>query len=162
MMEYKGYIGSVIFDDEARILHGRVANTKDVITFEGESVEEIRQAFRDSVDDYLEFCADLGEEPEKPMSGKFNVRITPRLHAVAVAVAETRDMSLNALVERAIEQFVDASSLPAEAAVVEPPAERVLVCHKLTYLFPTLDLSPFESDAAVVEKPQHQYSTIFA
>ena len=161
-MEYLGYVGSVVFDDEAGIFHGDVINTRDVITFQGESVAEIRQAFRDSVDDYLEFCADLGEAPEKPMSGKFNVRITPRLHAHAVAAARSRGMSLNALVERAIEQSVDASSLLAEAAAVEAPAERVLVCHKLTYLFPTLDLSPFESDVAVVEKPQHQYLTIFA
>lgn len=107
-MEYLGYVGCVVFDDEAGIFHGRVINTKDIITFEGESVTEIRQAFRDSVDDYLEFCAELGSEPEKPMSGKFNVRITPRLHAYAVAAARSRQISLNTLVERAIEQFVDA------------------------------------------------------
>ena len=56
-MEYKGYIGKVEFDEEAGILHGEVINLRDVITFEGDCVEEIEKAFRESVDDYLEFCA---------------------------------------------------------------------------------------------------------
>ena len=106
MIEYLGYIGSVVFDNEAGILHGTVVNTRDVITFQGESVDEVRQAFHDSVDDYLEFCAQRHEEPEKPMSGKFNVRISPQLHAFAAATARSRDISLNALVELAIEQIV--------------------------------------------------------
>jgi predicted HicB family RNase H-like nuclease len=66
MMTYKGYIGSVIFDDEAGILFGTVTNIDDVITFHGTSVDEIRQAFRDSVDFYLAFCAEQGEAPEQP------------------------------------------------------------------------------------------------
>ena len=80
MMEYKGYIGKVEFDDDADIFHGEVINLRDVITFQGDSVEEIRQAFRESVDDYLAFCAERNEEPEKPFSGKFVVRIPPELH----------------------------------------------------------------------------------
>jgi predicted HicB family RNase H-like nuclease len=75
MMEYKGYIGKVEFDDEAGILNGEVLNIRDVITFEGTSVEEIYQPFRDSVDDYLDFCARRGESPEKPFSGKFVARL---------------------------------------------------------------------------------------
>ena len=65
-MIYKGYIGSVTFDDEAGILFGTVTNVDDIITFHGESVREVRQAFRDSVDAYLEFCAEEGHEPEQP------------------------------------------------------------------------------------------------
>ena len=57
MMEYKGYIGKVEIDEEAGILYGEVINVRDVITFEGESVDEIQKAFRESVDDYLDFCA---------------------------------------------------------------------------------------------------------
>ena len=56
MMEYKGYIGHVEFDDEADIFHGEEINTRDVITFQGKTVGEIKQAFRDSVADYLEYC----------------------------------------------------------------------------------------------------------
>lgn len=66
MMEYKGYIGKVEIDEDAGILHGEIINIRDVITFEGQTVEELRQAFEESADDYLEFCAERGEEPEKP------------------------------------------------------------------------------------------------
>ena len=55
-MEYKGYVGKVEFDDDAEIFHGEVLDTRDVITFQGKSVGELRQAFRDSIDDYLAFC----------------------------------------------------------------------------------------------------------
>ncbi len=66
MMTYKGYVGSVTFDDEACILFGTVTNVDDVITFQGTSVDEIRKAFRESVDFYLAFCASQGEAPEQP------------------------------------------------------------------------------------------------
>jgi predicted HicB family RNase H-like nuclease len=62
MMEYKGYTGKVEFDAEAEILHGEVVGIRDVVTFQGRSVKEIEKAFRDSVDDYLDFCRELREE----------------------------------------------------------------------------------------------------
>ena len=65
-MEYKGYNGAVEFDDEAGIFHGEVVLARDVITFQGTSVDELRQAFRDSIDGYLEWCLERGEEAEKP------------------------------------------------------------------------------------------------
>ncbi len=95
MMEYKGYIGKVEIDDEAGILHGEVINIRDVITFEGTSVDEIHQAFRESVDDYLDFCAQRGESPEKPFSGKFVVRLPADLHRKAYIQAKLADKSLN-------------------------------------------------------------------
>jgi predicted HicB family RNase H-like nuclease len=95
MMEYKGYIGKVEFDDEADIFHGEVINLRDVITFEGETVQELRQAFQDSVNDYLEFCAERGEEPERPFSGKFTVRISPELHQKIFTQAKMSGKSLN-------------------------------------------------------------------
>jgi predicted HicB family RNase H-like nuclease len=60
---YKGYQSRVELDEEAGVLHGEVIHTRDVITFQGTSVEELKQAFEDSVDDYLEFCASRGEDP---------------------------------------------------------------------------------------------------
>ena len=57
-MKYKGYTGHVMFDDEAEIFHGEVLGIRDVVTFQGKSVKELEKAFRDSVDDYLEFCAE--------------------------------------------------------------------------------------------------------
>jgi predicted HicB family RNase H-like nuclease len=95
MMEYKGYIGKVEIDDEAGILHGEVINIRDGITFEGTSVAEMHQAFRESVDDYLEFCAQRGESPEKPFSGKFVVRLPADLHRKAFVQAKLADKSLN-------------------------------------------------------------------
>lgn len=69
MLNYKGYIGKVEFDDEVGIFHGRVINTQDVITFQGATVSEIKQALIDSIEGYLEFCAELGEKSEQPYSG---------------------------------------------------------------------------------------------
>jgi predicted HicB family RNase H-like nuclease len=94
-MEYKGYIGKVEIDDEAGILHGEVINIRDVITFEGTSVDEIQKAFRESVDDYLDFCAQRGESPEKPFSGKFVLRLPAELHRKAYIQAKLADKSLN-------------------------------------------------------------------
>ena len=73
-MKYKGYTGIVELEEGSEILFGRVIGLRDVITFQGESVAEITQAFHDSVDDYLEFCAERGESPEKPYSGQFVLR----------------------------------------------------------------------------------------
>jgi predicted HicB family RNase H-like nuclease len=70
-MNCKGYEAVVFFDDEAGIFYGEVANVRDVITFQGESVAELQQAFADSVEDYLTFCAERGEKPEKPFSDSF-------------------------------------------------------------------------------------------
>lgn len=89
MMEYKGYIGKVEFDDEANLFHGEVINLRDVITFAGETVQELRHAFEESIEDYLAFCAERGEEPERPFSGTFTVRISPELHRAIAVRAKT-------------------------------------------------------------------------
>jgi len=95
MMEYKGYVAKVEFDDEDDIFHGEVINLRDVITFQGQAVNELRQAFQESVEDYLAFCAERGEAPEKPYSGKFSVRINPELHRKITIQARTASKSLN-------------------------------------------------------------------
>jgi predicted HicB family RNase H-like nuclease len=95
MMTHKGYSGHVSFDDEAKIFHGEVLDTRDVITFQGQSVDEIETAFKDSVDDYLDFCKERKEEPDKPFSGKFVVRLEPSLHHKIYLKAVQSDKSLN-------------------------------------------------------------------
>ncbi len=107
MMEYKGYIGKVEIDDEVGILYGEVINVRDVITFEGASVEEIQQAFHDSVDDYLEFCAERGESPEKPFSGKFVLRLPAELHRKAYIQAKLKDQSLNSWVTEVLQSALE-------------------------------------------------------
>jgi len=103
MIEYKGYIGKVELDEEAGFLYGEVINIRDVITFEGKSVDEIQKAFHESVDDYLEFCAKRGESPEKPFSGKFVVRLPAELHRKAYIQAKLADKSLNGWVTEVLE-----------------------------------------------------------
>jgi len=95
MLNYKGYTGKVNYDDEARIFHGEILDTRDVITFQGRSVEDIEQAFRESVDDYLEFCIERGEQPDKPFSGKFVLRMSPKLHHKLFIKASRSGKSLN-------------------------------------------------------------------
>ncbi len=103
MMEYKGYIGQVEMDDDAAILYGEVINIRDVITFEGTSVAEVQKAFHESVDDYLAFCAERGESPEKPFSGKFVVRLPVELHRKAYIQAKLADKSLNGWVTEVLQ-----------------------------------------------------------
>ena len=105
-MEYKGYFTKVEFDDEANIFHGEVINLRDVVTFQGETVDELRKAFHDSVDDYLEFCAARGEEPEKPYSGKFVVRVEPELHKTIAIQARKNGKSLNSWVHDTLSKVV--------------------------------------------------------
>jgi len=107
MMEYKGYIGKVEIDDEVGILYGEVINVRDVITFEGTSVEEVQQAFHESVDDYLEFCAERGESPEKPFSGKFVLRLPEELHRQAYIQAKLKNKSLNSWVTEVLQSVLE-------------------------------------------------------
>ncbi len=74
-MTYKGYQGMVEYDEQAKVFTGEVINTRDVITFQGKSVQELEQAFRQSIDDYLAFCKSRNEDPEKPFSGNVMLRM---------------------------------------------------------------------------------------
>ena len=107
MMEYRGYIGKVEIDEEAGILYGEVINVRDVITFEGTSVDEVQKAFRESVNDYLDFCAERGESPEKPFSGKFVIRLPAELHRKAYIQAKLADKSLNGWVTEVLQTALE-------------------------------------------------------
>lgn len=106
MMEYKGYIGKVELDDEAEIFHGEIINTRDVITFQGKSVAELAKAFRESIDDYLAFCKQRGEAPDKPFSGQFVTRIPPELHRQVNVAAVLAGKSMNAFVTEQLQVAV--------------------------------------------------------
>lgn len=108
MMEYKGYTGRITAVDEKQgLLHGQVSDITDVITFEGKTAEELLAAFRESVDDYLEFCEARKEGPDRPFSGKFMVRVSPDLHRKAALAARRSGLSLNALVTAAITNHLE-------------------------------------------------------
>ena len=115
MMEFKGYLGKVEFDDEAGVFHGEVINTRDVITFQGNSVASLKKAFHDSVDDYLAFCESRGESPDKPFSGQFVTRIPPELHRRLSVAAMRSGKSLNAWVFEQLESAVQKEA-PATAS----------------------------------------------
>ena len=104
MLRYKGYTGHAEYDDEAGIFHGEVLDLKDVITFQGQTVQEIERAFRDSVDDYLEFCEQRGEEADKPFSGRLMVRLPQELHRKAYVSAQREGKSLNQWIAEKLEQ----------------------------------------------------------
>ncbi|MBO6794821.1 MAG: type II toxin-antitoxin system HicB family antitoxin [Balneolaceae bacterium] len=95
MLKYKGYHGKVELDEEAGLLHGEIVDLNDVVTFQGKTVEEIQKAFKDSVDDYLEFCAERGEEPDKPFSGKLMLRLPKEVHRNVYLKAKKEGKSLN-------------------------------------------------------------------
>lgn len=119
MMQYKGYVGKVELDSEAGILHGEVVGIKDVVTFEGKSVQEIERAFRQSIDDYLAFCKTRGEQPEKPFSGQFIVRVNSGLHRQLSTLARASGKSLNALVEEYLTRGA-ASAMPSSSGKRRP------------------------------------------
>lgn len=97
-MKYKGYVGKVIYDDEARLFHGDVMGVRAVITFQGTNVAEIEQAFKDSIDTYIDWCEKRKVEPEKPFSGNLHIRLSSKDHEQLAQEAAERDMSLNSFI----------------------------------------------------------------
>jgi len=104
MLEYKGYTGAADFDDEAALFHGEVIDTRDVITFQGTSVEELELAFRESVDDYLDFCRERDEDPDKPFSGRLMLRLPTELHRKIYVEAKREGMSINQWITDRLQQ----------------------------------------------------------
>ncbi|ELR98627.1 type II toxin-antitoxin system HicB family antitoxin [Gloeocapsa sp. PCC 73106] len=105
-MKYQGFEAIIEYDEQDRLFFGRVINTLDVIAFDGSSVEELESSFQSAVDEYLEDCQKKGKTPNKPFSGRFNLRIPPDLHRQAVLKAEKEGISLNAFVEKALHNIL--------------------------------------------------------
>jgi len=106
VLEYKGYHTKVEFDSDALVVRGKIEGIKDLVTFESSNLSLIETEFHTAVDDYLEFCKEMGKEPDKEYKGTFNIRISPELHKELVLVALKNGDTLNATVEKAIRQFV--------------------------------------------------------
>ena len=104
VMEYRGYHAAVSCDHEACVFHGEIVGTRDVIFFEGRSVEELNKEFRFSVDDYLAMCAERGQAPDRPFSGKIPLRVSPAVHRAATVAARTEGKSLNAWIAETVER----------------------------------------------------------
>ncbi len=106
VMTYKGYSARIEYDDEDGILFGQIAGIRDGVGFHADTVEGLRTAFHEAVDDYLETCAKVGKEPQKPYSGKVMFRVSPELHRKAARAAELAGKSLNQWAEEALAQAV--------------------------------------------------------
>jgi len=104
-MKHRGYAAQIEYSDEDQCFIGHIAGIKDVVGFHGESVSELRAAFEEAVDDYLETCARLNRSPQKPYSGKLMLRIPPEIHAAVAVAADVSGKSIN---QWAAEKFADA------------------------------------------------------
>jgi predicted HicB family RNase H-like nuclease len=107
-MTYKGYATRIEYDAQDHICFGRLAGIRDIITFHGETVDELEAAFKEAVDDYLATCAKLGDKPDKPYSGKLTLRIPSSVHAAIATAAETSGKSLNKWVADILDKATDA------------------------------------------------------
>ncbi len=117
MLTYKGYIAKVEVDTDAEVIHGRVVNVDDILTFQGSNVTELKQSFHKSVDDYITFCLEQGKEPSKPFSGKLPFRTTPEIHRSMYMAAHKRGKSINSWMEEVLKHA-------AEKILTEPKTVR--------------------------------------
>lgn len=107
-LKYKDFIGSVSFSEEDNVFFGKIEGIDGLVTFEGESVKELTEAFHEAVDDYLEFCKAEGIEPHKSYSGSLNVRLTPDIHSRVAYLAKQAGVSINSFIRTAVEKQIAA------------------------------------------------------
>lgn len=106
ILQYKSYYAEVHFSSDDELFFGKIIGINDLVTFEGATVKELKNAFHEAVDDYLETCKQVGKEPEKTYKGSFNVRIPSELHRQAATAASLKKMTLNDFVRQAIDNML--------------------------------------------------------
>ena len=114
ILEYKGYLGSAEVSVEDGLIHGKLLYINDVISYAAESPKDIKTAFEAAVDDYLETCAECGDQPDTPFKGSFNVRLGSDLHRGCAMEAERAGTKLNEWVKGACEEKLKRTKNPAE------------------------------------------------
>lgn len=113
LMRYKGYIGSVEYSEEDEVLFGKVQGIRSLIAYQGQTIHELKQAFHECIDEYLEDCQNENKEPEKPYKGCFNVRVGEELHYEAAILAmQEPDGSLNKIVIEALKEYIEKKKCP--------------------------------------------------
>jgi predicted HicB family RNase H-like nuclease len=103
-MTHDGYVATIELDEEAGLFHGEVVNTRDVLTFQGRTPDELKTAFADTIADYVAWCRDRGKEPERPYSENFTVRLPPELHRRIAAAAARQGKSVNAFIAETLDR----------------------------------------------------------
>ena len=107
MLQHRGYYGSIEASPEDNCLFGKLQFVRALVSYEGDTVAELSQAFREAVDDYLSTCSSLGQEAEIPCKGSFNVRVGHDLHLAASVAATQQSISLNDLTRRALSEYLE-------------------------------------------------------
>ena len=103
VLTYKEFIGVVHFSSKDDMFYGKIEGINDLVTFEGKSVSELKNSFKEAVEDYIELCKKVNKEPLKSFKGTFNIRLTPELHKKVFNYATLEGISLNQFVQKAIE-----------------------------------------------------------
>ena len=106
VLRYKDFVGTVEFNSDDKVFHGKLAFITDLVTFEGTSVTELESAFVEAVNDYLALCESVGKKPEKSFAGSFNIRMKPELHRQVAIASLEKGISLNQLVVEAVRKYV--------------------------------------------------------
>ena len=106
-IEYNGYIGSIEYSNEDRCFSGKLEMIDDLVTFEATNADELEENFQNAVNEYIETCKELNSEPQKTYKGVFNVRIDPVLHRRIYQEALKAGISLNAFVQKALNNQVE-------------------------------------------------------
>ena len=110
ILKHKDFIGTVHYSTEDEVFFGKLEGIDDLITFEGDNVDQLKKSFQEAVEDYLAICQSLGKAPHKSYKGTFNVRIKPNLHKLAAYKSVELGMSLNQFVEQAINDKLTSTS----------------------------------------------------
>lgn len=106
-MSYGGYSAAVEYDGDDEVFSGRILGIADHISFHAETVEQLKAAFHEAVDDYLETCRKLGKQPDRPYSGNLMLRVDPSVHSKAALAAEAAGKSLNQWGEEALRRAAE-------------------------------------------------------
>lgn len=134
-LKYKGYIGSVAYSEPDKVFFGKIEGIDGLVNYEGESVQELTDAFKEAVDDYLIFCEEHNVKPQKSYTGTFNVRISPETHRIIANLAAEAGISINAFVKNAL---CDAANKPDSIM---------------------LEYSYRETEPSMIMEPQFKYGT---
>lgn len=114
MMSYRGYKGYFEYDEKADIFHGQVIGIRDVITFQGRSIDGLKVALKDSIDDYLEMCEQEEKSPDKPFSGKFSLRLPPEVHSKVAQAAASAHKSINSWITDVVENNLEKQNITSK------------------------------------------------
>ncbi len=107
ILKYKGYEGTTEIDMEQSLCRGKILFIHDIVTYKADNPQKIQQAFKDAVDDYLETCDFLKREPQKPLKGQYNIRVSPELHKQAVLRAYNEGVTLNKITSKALDSYIN-------------------------------------------------------